>query len=63
MAAAGALTPATAAEVAAWKKRSGHSNASAAAVFDVHPRTFARWLSGEVESPKYLGERFRKSKT
>lgn len=59
MAAAGVHRSATAAQVAAWKKRMGYSNAEAAEQFDVHTRTFTRWLSGEAESPKWLGERFR----
>jgi transposase len=59
MGAAAALKPATANQVAAWKKRNGYSNAEAAELFGVHPRTFARWLSGESESPKYLGDQFR----
>lgn len=53
---------ATSAQVAAWKKRTGHSIATAAALLNVHPRTFARWLSGESESPKWLGDRFREGK-
>lgn len=53
------LKAATAAQVAAWKKRTGHSNATAAEALGVHPRTFARWLSGETESPRWLGARFR----
>ena len=59
---AATLKPATAAQVAAWKARTGHSISTAAAEFEVHPRTFARWLSGETESPKYLGDRFREGK-
>jgi transposase len=59
MGAAAAYRAATANQIAAWKKRNGHSIAEAAAIFDVHPRTFARWLSGESESPKGFGERFR----
>ncbi len=50
---------ATALQVQAWRKRTGHSIATAAPLFGVHPRTFARWLSGESESPKGFGERFR----
>ncbi len=50
---------ATALQVAAWKKRTGHSYATAGALFGVHPRTFARWISGATESPKWLGDRFR----
>jgi hypothetical protein len=57
--AAGTPKAATAVQVAAWKKRTGHSNAEAGALFGVHPRTFARWLSGETESPKWLGDKFR----
>jgi hypothetical protein len=59
MVAAAAPKAASASQIAAWKKRSGNSNATAAELFGVHPRTFARWLSGETESPKWLGERFR----
>jgi len=51
--------PATALQVAAWKRRNGHSNATAGEALGVHPRTFARWLSGETESPKWLGDTFR----
>ncbi len=50
---------ATPAQVAAWKKRMNHSIASGAEALGVHPRTFARWLSGESSSSRYLGERFR----
>lgn len=56
---AGSPKAATARQVAAWKKRNGHSLASGAAEFNIHIRTFCRWLSGESESPKWLGERFR----
>ncbi len=59
MATASAPKPATAAEVRAWRNRTGHSIATAAALFGVHPRTFARWLSGETDSPKWLGPTFR----
>jgi hypothetical protein len=37
----------------------GYSVSQAAAELEVHPRTFARWLSGESVSPKWLGEKFR----
>lgn len=57
--AAAANRPATALQVQAWKRRMGYSNSEAAAALDVHPRTFARWLSGETESSRYLGQRFR----
>ncbi len=50
---------APAAQVAAWKRRAGYSNAQAAEVLGVHHRTFQRWLSGESESPKAWGDRFR----
>lgn len=59
MGAAAAPKGATATQVAAWKRRTGNSNATAGELFGVHPRTFARWLSGESESPRWLGERFR----
>jgi hypothetical protein len=57
--AAAANRPATALQVQAWKRRMGHSVSQAAAELEVHPRTFARWLSGESVSPKWLGEKFR----
>ncbi len=50
---------ATALQIQAWKRRTGHSNIEAGALFNVHERTFARWLSGETESPKALGDYFR----
>jgi len=50
---------ATALQVAAWKKRTGHSNVTAAELLNVNPRTFARWLSGVSTSPKSLGDFFR----
>ncbi len=56
---AGAPRSATALQIAAWKKRMGYSNAEAAEVLGVHPRTFSRWLSGDSDSPKAWGERFR----
>lgn len=49
---------ATPAQVAAWKKRTGHSNATAAEALGVNPRTFNRWLSGESKSPRWLRDRF-----
>ena len=55
-------TPATALQVQAWKRRTGHSISTAATEFGVHPRTFARWLSGESPSPRWLGARFRTGK-
>ncbi len=51
--------PATAAQVAAWQKRMGYSNSQAAAKLEVTLRQFYRWKSGDSQSPKYLGERFR----
>ncbi len=59
MAAAAAHRAATALQVKAWQRRMGYSVAQAAEALDVHPRTFARWLSGESASHKLLGERFR----
>lgn len=60
---AAAMVAATSKQVAAWKKRAGYSNAEAAEALGVHPRTFARWLSGESESPRWLGKRFRGGKS
>ncbi len=59
MNAAAALKAATPAQIAAWKKRTGHSDRTAAELFGVHPRTFSRWLAGDTASPKLLGDRFR----
>ncbi len=59
MAAGRDTVPATALQVQAWKRRTEHSNATAAEALGVHPRTFARWLSGDSPSPRWLGERFR----
>ncbi len=59
MATAPTPKPATAAEVRAWRKRTGHSIATAAELFGVHTRTFSRWLSGDFQSPRYLGDVFR----
>ena len=59
MAAADTLRSATALQVQAWKRRMGHSIATAAEALGVHPRTFTRWASGETRSHKLLGERFR----
>jgi hypothetical protein len=53
---------ATAAEVTAWKKRTGHSIATGAVALNVHPRTFARWLAGDTQSPRWLVDRFREGK-
>ena len=57
--ATGGHKSATPAQVAAWKKRTGHSNRSAAEYFNVNERTFCRWLLGETTSPKWLGDTFR----
>jgi hypothetical protein len=50
---------ATPLQVAAWKKKNGHSNITAAEALGTHPRTFARWLAGDTPSPKWLGDMFR----
>lgn len=57
--AAASQKAATALQVAAWRKRRGFTVEEAAADCGVAPRTFYRWVSGESESPRWLGDKFR----
>jgi transposase len=50
---------ATPKQIASWRARTGHSVKAAAALVGVNERTFARWLAGETNSPKALGDYFR----
>lgn len=50
---------ASAAQVAAWKKRMGFTNEQAAEALGVGLRTFYRWLRGGAPGPRWQGDRFR----